>query len=684
MNELVELSMKSQTVCLKGLRILSILCCFLATASLASGQGQQPTKDLADKSIDELSNIQVTSVSRKEQKLFQTAAAVYVITQEDIRRSGLSSVPELLRTVPGLSVAQMSGNTWAVSSRGFNSHFANKMLVLVDGRSVYSPDFSGVYWDAQDLILEDIERIEIIRGPGATIWGSNAVNGVINIITKRADSTQGGLVTASAGNQEYGNGAIRYGGKIGDNAYYRAYAKYFNRTGLEDSAGNKTNDTWNSFHGGFRLDWQPNNRDNVTIQGDGYTDHLNNLGSRLMSIYPPLAQLGEQNLKAFGGNVMARWDRVLSPRSDVTLQFYYDRTRRDDALIGVTRNTFDFDFTHHLLVGARHDIVWGAGLRFSPDKLQGTLTASLAPESRTQRIVNVFVQDEITVIEDRVHLTVGSKFEHNSFSGFNVQPSVRLAWTPDNRQTAWAAVSRAVKTPSRGDENITFNVTAFPGANNIPNLVSFLGNHNSQPEILNAYEIGYRVQATSSLSLDVATFYNIYKRLEDAEPQVPFFDSNPLPHVVIPILLSNTMSGKTYGTELSANWNVLNNWKVSDGYSWLRMQIHPDQSSHDALTFLALEGSSPHHQIQLQSNLSLPHRLEFDTSLYYVDKLAAFQIPGYVRLDLRLGWRFSDSLDFSVGGQNLLNARHPEFGDNQTVNATQIKRTAYGKITWRF
>jgi len=665
-------------------RTLSIVCCLLIAISLATGQQQPPQKDLTDQSLDELANIQVTSVSRKEQKLFRAAAAVYVITQEDIRRSGLSTIPELLRMVPGINVAQISANTWAITARGFNSQFGNKMLVLVDGRSVYSPDFSGVYWDAQDLILDDIERIEVIRGPGATIWGANAVNGVINITTKRSSETQGGLVRASTGNQDYGTGEARYGGKISDNAYYRVYAKYFNRSGFEDAAGNATKDAWRSLHSGFRLDWQSNTRDAITVQGDIYTDHFNNVGTRLVSIFPPMIAPGDQNMNASGGNVLARWDRVVSPRSDVTLQFYYDRNRRHDTLLNSTRDTLDFDFAHHILVGNRQDIVWGGGFRVSPDSLKGSLTSLLVPVNRTQKIGSAFVQDEITVVENRVHLTVGSKFEHNSFSGFNVQPSVRVAWTPGDRQTIWAAASRAVRTPSRSDKDVLVNYAAFPGANGLTNLITILGNPDFKSEILNAYELGYRIQATNHLSLDIASFYNIYKRLEAGEPQTPFFDPSPVPHVVIPVLLSNTIGGKTYGVEVLANWNATNHWKLTAGYSWLRMQLHPDASSLDTTTFLQEQGSDPHHQIQVRSLLSLPHRVEFDTSLYYVDKLAAFQIPSYVRLDLRLGWRFSDSLDFSVGGQNLLNARHAEFGDNQTLNSTFVKRTAYGKITWRF
>ena len=667
-----------------GLKMPTCIGMLLIAGSIGYGQSQQPAKDLSDKSLDELSNIKVTTVSKKEQQLFQTASAVYVITQEDIRRSGSSTIADVLRTVPGLEVARVSSNTWAITSRGFNGRFANKMLVLVDGRSVYTQEFSGVYWELQDMLLEDIERIEVIRGPGATIWGANAVNGVINIITKRASSTQGGLVTARSGNEDRGIGSIRYGGKIGESVYYRIYTKYSNRSGEFSPVGQNYEDPSHSLRGGFRLDWQANNRDSVTIQGDAYNNRSHNYGPSIVPGPKTSVQNEEADVMSSGGNVLINWDRVVSPRSDFKLQFYYDRTKRNDGRIDDGRNVFDFDFSHHILLGDRHDIVWGGGYRYTSDHILGTFNVAFVPDRVAQHFVNAFVQDEITVIPDRLRVTIGTKLERTTFEQLSVQPSLRAAWTITDRQTIWGAVSEADRLPNRSDRGIVAHINAFPVSNNLTGIVTLFGDPNVESEELLAYEAGYRVQATHRLSLDIAGFYNVYSKLKSTESLQPFFEATPFPHLTIPLQTANGLRGTSYGTEVSASWNVANCWKLSAGYTWLKLNLRREQGSNDTTTAAKTEGANPRHQFQIQSDLQLPHRLEFNTSIYYVGALPYSGIPAYTRVDAQFSWRLSESLDFSIGGQNLLNAQHQEFGDVEAMRASLIKRSAFGKLTWRF
>ena len=653
--------------------------------------GQRPG-DLANLSLDELMNVDVTSVSKKEQKLFQTPAAVYVITQEEIRRSGMTSIPELLRRVPGLDVARIDGTKYAISARGFNGRIANKLLVLIDGRSIYSPETSGVYWEVQDLPLEDVERIEVIRGPGGTIWGANAVNGVINIITKRAQETQGGLIAVGGGTEEKGFGSIRYGGKIGENAAYRVYGKYFNRGGLVDAFGRDANDSQNALRGGGRVDWRLNGRDSITLEGDVYHSDLRE-NPVAISLVAPFAPAINRPGDFSGGSLLGRWTRAFSERSDMELQVYYDRFRRDIFEIGGRIDTFDATFQHHIAIGNRQDLVWGLGsrlVRHASDDSNAT-PYRLIPTKESSLLFSVFVQDEITLVKDRLRLVLGTKVEHfnelrDPSAEFNAEPSVRMMWTPQSHQTIWAAASRAVRTPARSDTDIRGNIAAFPGPDGTPNILAFFGNQNFKSETVLAYEAGYRVQPNSKLSLDTAAFYNVYDRLQTFEPGVPFFEADPQPaHVIIPVVFSNLMRGKTYGAEASVNLNITTGWRLAGSYSLLRMQMHPYAESLDVTSKLAVEGSSPQHQFQLHSYLRLPRNFELDASLYHVSPLPYAQVLSYARLDVRFGWRIGEGVEISAGGQNLLDGRHEEFaGRDAAVLTSQVKRSAYGKVTWRF
>ncbi len=631
--------------------------------------------------MEQLINIQVTSVSKKQTDLFQSPAAIYVITQEDIRRSGLTSIPELLRMVPGLDVARIDGNEWAVTSRGFNREFAKQMLVLIDGRTIYSPTSAGIYWNAQDVVLEDIDRIEVIRGPGATLWGANAVNGVINIITKSAKETQGGLVSAAAGTEDQPSSTVRYGGQIATNLYYRAYVRYFNREGLIDSTGHETADDWHMLRGGSRIDWEPSGENNLTLQGDYYTGAAEKGGNQI-SLSPVSVQTVHRVQYNAGFNVLSRWTHTFSEESALTLQTYYDHVKQGDGNGIEYQDTYDVDLQHHFKLGERNDIVWGTGYRYIAVQNISRFNLTWTPENKQLRTFEIFLQDDITLIRDRLHFTLGSKFEHNDFTGWEIQPSGRLLWTPTERQTVWSAVSRAVRTPSLFETSGRLNLTAFQPPLSPPVLVSLLPNPKVDSEKLVAYELGYRIEPIKRLSFDIAGFYNVYDDLIAfvADP-IGFEPNPPPPHLLRSSTEQNALAGETYGTELSTQWQVTDHWQLVGSYTWLHMHLRPNPVS---------EADSPQQQFQIRSYLDLPHNLELNGAVYYVDQIKPIsgatraQVPSYVRLDLGIVWHPTKSLEISLWGQNLLDNQHPEFGSVVNALFTEVPRSFYGKVTWRF
>jgi len=640
-----------------------------------TNQVSKSSDDLENLTLEQLVNVQVTSVSKKETDLFTSPAAIYVITQEDIRRSGVTSIPDALRMVPGMEVAQINASQWAVSSRGFNSQFADKLLVLVDGRSVYTPAFSGIIWEIQDLVMEDLDRIEVIRGPGAALWGDNAVNGVINIITKSARETQGTLISTSFGTDNQSITSLRYGGQLSTNLFYRVYLKYEREDGFDNTMGNRMPDGWDALHGGARFDWEPTLNDRFTLQGDYIAANLGGTAQfptyNATTLY--MTNFSGVNPKS-DGNIVGRWTHDFSSSSQLTLQMYYDHSVETDAELKSTVDVYDFDLQHRFALGERQDIVWGAGFRDSLDDSPASFNLTFYPQKNYAQIYNVFAQDDITVVQNRFHVILGTKFDHNTYSGYELQPSGRLLWTPSEKQTVWMAVSRASTTPSHLDVASRYNQSTFPSAGG-PVLVSLFGNPNFQAEQLLAYELGYRFVPAASWSFDLSTYYNVYDDVQVYQMGTPYFEATPVPHLVVPETAQNALSGESYGAELSVQWKPVDYWRLTASYSWLHMRLVPVDTT---------AGDSPQNQFQIHSYLDLPHNIDFSSAIYYVDSLPDQNVASYVRLDLGLSWRMNKTWEFGVFAQNLLDSGHVEFGSFRTSQVTEIPRSIYAKITCQF
>ncbi len=634
---------------------------------------------LTQVSLEQLGQIEVTTASKRPVKVSRTPAAIYVVTQEDIRRSGATSIPEALRLVPGVEVARIDSNTWSLGVRGFGSALSRSVLVLIDGRSVYTPLFAGVYWQVQDTLLEDIERIEVIRGPGGTIWGANAVNAVINIITKNAKDTHGTLVSTGGGNLDQGFGHFRYGAGNDKGFDYRIYGKAFVRGPQYHTDGHSFDD-WRMGQAGFRTDWDLHQRDTLTLQGDLYSGDA---GQRLVinSYSPPLLTNVEQAVELSGGNLLGRWKRVLGEGSDLEVQTYYDRTNRQQVNFGESRDTFDIDFIHHLVLPWRQDFLWGLGARLSSGNVNDDdPTVVFTPAHFTDKLYSSFVQDEIAMVHDKLSLTIGSKFLHNSYSGFEVEPGARVLWTPNQRHTVWTAVTRAVRTPSRVEEDLQLTGMLAP---NPLTFYRIVGDRGFSSENLIGYEAGYRSLVKPRFYVDIAAFYNNYDHLLSIEPGAPFSENAPAPpHAVVPLFFRNGLLGKTSGFEIAPDWTPISWWRLRGSYSYLYMDLKKHSGSLDTTTASSTEGSSPHHQIVIESSVDLPKKLQFDQTFRYVSALPAQQVGAYGTADVRFSWRAFRSMELSVVGQNLLQPHHAESGGDPG-SLVGIKRSVYAKIAWR-
>ncbi|MGE4218907.1 MAG: TonB-dependent receptor plug domain-containing protein [Alphaproteobacteria bacterium] len=598
----------------------------------------QPTlEELGQMSIEELANLQVTSVSKRAEPVSDAAASIYVITAEDIRRSGATSLPEALRLAPNLQVARQDAQAYAISARGLNSfESSNKLLVMIDGRSVYSPLFSGVFWEQQNVMLEDVERIEVISGPGGTLWGANAVNGVINVITKNAGDTQGQLAGAFAGNVDKGV-AARHGGRV-DNTAYRVYAMGQDRGYTARSDGSSGENGWANRQGGFRADWAEG-RDRATIQGDVY--------------HQPV----EGDAENLGGNALARWQRDLDGGQGLEFQAYFDRTGRRAPGITNDVDTVDLSGQHHWSPGARHEVVWGGGYRFIADEFTNTTNAfTLEPQRASLHLLNGFVQDAID-LGGAVTLTLGTKVEYWSLSGLDTMPSAHLAWQPSETATLWGSVARAVRTPSRVDADLE-----APG---------ILQDNQFESEELIAYELGYRGRPLPDTSISATVYYHDYDKLRTGERR----------NGGLPAYIGNGMHGYTYGAEIWGDQAVRRWWRLSAGLNVLRKSFTISPESTDTSS-RAAQGNDPAYQASLRSRMDLPHGLEFDVGLRAVDQLPLPSVPGYLEIDARLGWNVTDSLELSVAGANLLDSRHPETGPPATRQ--EVRRSVHVGARWRF
>jgi iron complex outermembrane receptor protein len=646
--------------------------------------------DLTRLTLEELMDIQVTSVSKGEEDFSKAASAIFVITQEDLRRSGANTIPEALRMVPGIQVSQIDSSTWAITARGFNSRFANKLLVLIDGRSVYTHVFAGVFWDKQDLVMEDVERIEVIRGPGGALWGANAVNGVINIITKNAHKTTGGQVSAGGGNLDRFIGSIRYGEKIGDNASVRVWGKYYNRDNLDDLQGNPAPDEFEAERGGMRLDWDASESNSFTFQGDVmHGEYAGKTSDAVNSLsFAPTTTDIVRDSQVRAANFITRWKHRFSDTSDMALQFYYDHDNRESRVMQeLTVDTYDIDFQHRFQLGDRNEILWGLGHRYIHDSFENSIGISYFPSSNLNYISNAFIQDKIALIHDELYLTLGSKFSVNNFTGFEFQPNARLAWTPNDKHTVWAAVSRAVRTPSRSGDSGRFNAAVKPIPPPAPpgtlGVAVIQGQMDFESENLIATEVGYRVRPHETLFFDIAAFANIYRDGHSFEVETPFV--NPAGFVEVPVVSRNRLDGETYGVELAATWDATNWWRLNGAFTWFQMDLRKDPISTDQ-NIAGFEGNDPEYQWNLRSHMDLPSNWEFDQTLYYVDALKSQQVKSYFRLDLRVGWRPTKNIEVSIVAQNLLDSQHQEWGDDriQTNDRNLVERSVFGKLVLTF
>ena len=628
-------------------RCLALWAALLFLIDAPSVGAQAGVRDLADLSLEELGNVVVTSVSKVAEPLSDAAASVFVISAEDIRRSGATSLPEALRLAPNLQVARIDAADYAISARGFNSATANKLLVLIDGRSVYTPLFSGVFWDAQGIVLEDVERIEVVSGPGGTLWGTNAVNGVINVITRSAKDTQGTLVSAGAGNRE-ANLALRHGAAIGSRGHFRVYGKFSDRQNTFLADGSEVADDWHRGQLGFRGDWG-DEQDSFTVQGDTYRGELE--------------QAAPGTTEISGANLLALWNRRLSGDSRVLLQGYIDHTARHvEGSFGEQLDIFDIEAQHDVRLNPRHHVIWGGSYRLAQDSVNNSAVLAFQPADVDLSWWSLFAQDTIPLWR-RLEATLGVRAEHNSYTGLEWLPNARLAWKIAPQHVAWAALSRAVRAPSRIDRDFFIpNFRGVPGSD-------LLGGPDFRSEITDVIELGYRAQVSPTLSYSVTVFRQIYDDLRSVEPVAGDF------------VLANRMEGRSTGFEAWSTWRVTDDWRLMAGGLMLNQKLALESGSGDPLGTSAA-GNDPDYQWMLRSSHRLTQQLDLDVGVRHVAALPTPSVPAYTAVDARLGWRPRYDLELSLTGLNLLDEAHPEFG--QPATRSEIPRSAYAEVIWRF
>lgn len=649
-----------------------------------AGQAAFQRGDLRDLSLEQLMSLEVTSVSKRPEARFNVASAIHVLGGEEIRRAGARSIPEALRLVPGLHVARVTANTWAIAARGFNGRFANKLLVLIDGRSVYTPLFSGVYWEVQGIPVDAVDRIEVILGPGGSIWGSNAVNGVINILTRPAGETQGVRNTVGFGTEHEFFDTLRYGGRLGDDGHYRVFGRFRALDEALHLDGSPGTDDLRLGYGGFRIDW--GDAGQWTVSGDAYVGRAGRT-TRQPTPGPPFTRLDSGDAELGGGNATVRWTRALSPRSETRVQGYYERYDRvqfpgdPEVEFDQTVRTFDLE-VRHAWTPEGHEVVLGGNVRATDFDTRGSFSFSLSEPSPTDVLGSFFMQDRMALLEDRLLLTLGTRLEGHSLTGLEVLPAARAAWLVTPTQTAWGAVSRAVRIPSRSEYDAVITVSAFPAPAGGLALVRLFGDDAVGPERLIAYEVGYRVQAHERAFFELAAFYNDYSDLLSLVPRPLRLEPGPSPRLIVPSVFENALDGSAYGAEATATLDPSSRVRLELSYSHLRMDLDPDPGL-DPGSAITTEGENPTHQAKLLAFIDLPAGFRFDGSAQYVDALESIGVPSHTRLDLSLGWRLTPTMELALVGQDLLEGEHLEFRDMAGGEEDALmQRGVYASFVW--
>lgn len=654
--------------------------------------------DLTELSLDELADLRVTTAAKREESLWETSSAVYVVTADDIRRLACRTIPEALRQVPGLNVAQIDAGTWAVSSRGGNGRFANKMLVMIDGRTIYSPLFSGVHWEHLSVNMDDIERIEVVRGPGGTIWGANAVNGVINIITRSADDTQGNLLAAGLGTADRGFGDFRAGMVAGDRLFYRVSAKLAGHRNSEAPIGADFSDDWRLASGALRVDWHRTPSSALTLAGDLRQGTHSRTYEMVTDVAPPWTDLVTTEAANRGWSLLGRWKTTFSAESDLTLQVTADRSVFDEVIEGLSSHTYDLDLQHHFLAGQRHEIVWGAGYRAYDDQVDTTFAFTFTHTTERNHLLSAFVQDEIGLLSDRLRFTLGTKFEHNSYTGAEWQPNIRLLWHPQDDFSMWGAASRAIRTPSRIERSGSMVLRAIPPGELDPMspaaFILWRGSENYGSEELWAYELGGRARPTQRLYVDVAAFFNDYDKLRSGDDLPPEFNlSGPTPYLVVPLLLGNSYAGESYGIETLTSYQVSASWRLQLWYVFQKSHIWGPGIKPTEVA--AWEQVAPENNVYLKSSWNLPWRTSLDLGLRWVDDVSfsglaetptALPTPSYLALDAAANWGVVPGVDLFLAGRNLTDDAHPEFHAEflAAPQIVEIGRSVHGGLRWQF
>jgi iron complex outermembrane recepter protein len=641
--------------------------------------GRQPPVPLRELSLEQLGSLEVTTVAKQPAEVWRTPAAITVLSRDDIRRSGVTTLPELLRLVGGVQVSRLDSDHWAIGIRGLTNAFSKALLVLIDGRSVYTPLFGGVYWQVQETLLEDVERIEVIRGPGGTIWGSNAVNGVINVITRNSRDSTGVFVGAGAGNVDRGRVAIRYGAEVNRELSYRVYATGSLRD-PQHHADDVLYDEWSLAQTGFRVDLtRPGNR-SLRLQGDVYRGTM---GERVAvgSFRPPAQIVVEGSDIVSGGNMVAEWQQELPASTSLRLQASYDRTVRHAIHFGEARNTFDADMLLRTPLGRRHQLSWGAGARTSrSDFTEVFSTVSVMPQDRDQRLASLFAQDEIAILPDELFVTVGSKLEHNSYTGWEFQPSARVLWRLDTEESVWGGVTRAVRTPSRIEADL--RLTGFGIAAPLV-YVQVAGSEAFEAEGLVGFEAGYRRILLPSVYLDVSAFHNSYDKLSSFSAFTPTAQTAPIPHLLFRANYENGIEASGDGFEISPEWRPRSWARVRGSYALLSIDATNRPGFNLDTTNVGLyEGSVPRHQAFVHTSLNLPRRVEVDYVHRAVGRLAWNDVPRYATADARVAWEVADGVTVAAAAQNLFAPRHVEFFRTEFTQPG-IRRSAYVSVTWR-